>query len=305
MYADSVLVSFACQLCAEVFAPRPGDVPSSQSPWITRVHRDMLNMPMEKNAGFGRVFALYDIRRPAGLVGLSLVVLSWVAGCATGPSGGSADVIPMASVTASTAGLAWNQGATSGMIVKVGDWEGTSEIYSWPAQALSDAEALRRLNACLDGLRMSVSFASPQNAQQPHFLRSATLRCIGRSGMPSYTDTVGPDATEYDVVITAGNVNDHIAPGPGSPVVAFGSPYLGAQRHIRSTSAVPATVASDVKSCTDQAAVRGVFTNVRSVTTPESSGLQATWNNTTIEPMVGRFDQCLRGRGYVVEVGKR
>jgi hypothetical protein len=264
----------------------------------------MLNMPMEKNAGFGRVFALYDIRRPAGLVGLSLVVLSWVAGCATGPSGGSADVIPMAAVTASTAGVAWNQGATSGMVVKVGDWEGTSEIYSWPAQALSDAEALRRLNACLDSLRMGMSFASPQNAQQPHFLRSAALHCIERSGMPSYTDTVGPDATEYDVVITAGNVNDHIAPDPGSPVVALGSPYLGAERHIRMTSAVPATVASDVKSCTDQAAAHGVFTNVRATTTPESSGLQTTWNHTTIEPMVNRFDQCLRGRGYAVEAKK-
>jgi hypothetical protein len=264
----------------------------------------MLNILMEKNGDFARVFASYDSRRATGLIGSFLVVLSWVAGCATGPSGGSADVVPMASVTASTAGLAWNQGATSGMVVKVGDWEGTSEIYSWPAQALSDAEALRRLNACLDSLRMGMSFASPQNAQQPHFLRSAALHCIERSGMPSYTDTVGPDATEYDVVITAGNVNDHIAPDAGSPVVAFGSPYLGAQRHIRATSAVPATVVSDVKSCTDQAATRGVFTNVRSATAPESSGLQTTWNHTSIEPMVNRFDQCLRGRGYVVGAKK-
>jgi hypothetical protein len=130
----------------------------------------MLNMLREKNVSLLRGFASYDIRRTAGLVGLSFIVLTWVAGCATGPSSGSADVVPMASVTASTAGLAWNQGATSGVVIKVGDWEGTSEVYSWPAQALSDAEALRRLNTCLDSLRMGVSLPTAFSA-----LRHPTL----------------------------------------------------------------------------------------------------------------------------------
>lgn len=223
------------------------------------------------------------------------------AGCAT--EGGSAP--PPASVhvsvVSSSAGLGWSYGPTTGLVVKVGDYEGTNNTFSWPPSVLADKDRLTALYSCLDGVRLSVRFADPEATAQPHLVRSAAVRCFESSGMPAYVSQHDSDAREYVVELSTGNSNDPSQPADAVRVAARGGPYLGARRRVRTTAADPAAVFHDAMECKDQATAGGVFTRTQMNSTPDSAGMQMGWGQTTILPMLGRFDRCLSNRGYVVE----
>jgi hypothetical protein len=61
---------------------------------------------------------------------------------------------------------------------------------------------------------------------------------------------------------------------------------------------------NDIQDCRERAVAEGIFTTTRMSNTPDSAGWQMTYGYTTIQPMAARFDQCLRNRGYDVEVDK-
>lgn len=242
-----------------------------------------------------------DIWPAAGRSTVFFAALAVINGCAaTGESGSTPGTLPRVSLIASHAGVVWSRTAASGMVIKIGDFEGTNDTFTWPSQALANTDSLAALDTCLDNFRMQVRFASSQSREQPHFIRSGVVGCIERSGVSGYVNTRERDSTVYDVEFTTGNVNDSVAPERGAPLVSSGGPHLGALRHIRA-GAAPATVAIDVQACRDQAAAAGVFTTTRMSSSPDSSGRQASYGSTTIQPMLDRFDGCLRGRGYGVE----
>lgn len=229
---------------------------------------------------------------------------SFMSSCAT--VGGSADgpAAVRVSVISSTAGLSWSWQPASGLTVEVGDFAGTNATFSWSSVVLADTDRLPALDSCLDKLRMAVRFADPETITEPHFIRSAAIHCFESAGMPASVSTHDHDAREYDVQLTTGNVRDSTEREPGVRLSASGGPYLGARRHIRTNAADPTTVVSDVTECRDRAAAGGVFTTTRMSGAPDSAGWQMSFGHTTIQPMVDRFDQCLKNRGYGVESAK-
>jgi hypothetical protein len=208
-------------------------------------------------------------------------------------------------VVSATAGLGWTNGPTTGLVVKVGDYEGTNDTFSWSPNLLADDNnRLTALYNCLDGVRLTVRVGDPETATEPHFIRSATVRCFESAGMPAYVNGHNPDTHEYIVELSTGNSNDPGRPADAVRVIAKGGPYLGMRQRVRTTGSDPAVLTRDVTECKDQAAAGGVFTRTQMNNTADSAGMQSGWGQTTILPMVERFDRCLSGRGYVVEADK-
>jgi hypothetical protein len=194
--------------------------------------------------------------------------------------------------------LSWTRQPAAGLVVTVGDFEGTNDTFSWSPELLTQTGSTPALESCLDRLRMAVRLGDSGGGAQPHFISSAAIQCFESSGMPAYATAHQPNASDYDVELATGNINKSIAPPPGVPLFATGGPYLGAHRHIRTSLADPATVAKDVQECRDKATADGVLTTSRMSADTQTTGY------VTIGPMIERFDRCLRDRGYSVESTK-
>ena len=105
--------------------------------------------------------------------------------------------------------------------------------------------------------------------------------------MSGYQETVGPRATEYRVTIVTGDAARYMAAG-GIPL----GQNLGGRRILVShTETDKTTIVADVESCLRTAATRGVM---------ENCGTEP-YQCKTVQPMLDRFDKCLRSRSYAIE----
>ena len=162
----------------------------------------------------------------AALVKIATCVLLY--GCVS--SGGTPRV--ETTVRAEPSGLTLvfaDVGGQSRITIEVHDYTGTSERLSWQIPNIQLTPAYKELVACMEEVRAKQ--AAPDNSaySQPYFLRSAALRCVETSGMPTPQLIVEPAATEYRVSITVG--------------------ILRARRRLRLTSANPRPVGADVAEC--------------------------------------------------------
>jgi len=187
----------------------------------------------------------------------------------------------------------------SGLFIEVFDFDGSHQTFSWPPQVLTDTERLTALNSCLEQLRPVVRSPDLRALTGPHFIRSAVMHCFKSSGMTDFRAIPGPGSSEYRIYLTTGNVNDSHAQPELHPFAAGGL-TMGAFRHLQANGADPAAVAKDVTDCADQATRPGV-SSTPDAPTPTSWQLTPAYRK--VRPMLGRFDQCLRVRGYGVGDG--
>jgi len=234
------------------------------------------------------------------LLAAMLLTTSLMAATSSGATGSPADVVRI-SATAAKFGIAWSSLSSAGLIVRVADLDGTRDTYSWPADEQPSPDALSGVKDCLEKLRWFVRVASPEQVSQPHFVHRAAIECFESAGLSGSVETHDPDALEYTVGLSTGNLNESHSREPGTRVSASGGPFLGALRIIRSDHTDSVTVIKDLRECRDEATVHGVFTDSRSSSVADSAGLQITYSATSIQPMVERFDQCLKNRNYVVQ----
>jgi hypothetical protein len=234
-------------------------------------------------------------------VALSMT-LAFVGGCATSDQSSHKPGPPLeVSVISTTAGVRWGASSNAALVVKVSDIDGTNEVFSWSHEAQASTGRLPDLHACLSNLRMRLRFVDAASIAQPNFIRSQATQCFESSGMPTFASTREPHTTDFYVQFSTGNVNGGVQREPGILMSTSGGPHLGARRRIRARTSIYLTVAKDVKGCSDSAAAEGVFATNRLTVGTDSSGWQTTSTTTSIQPMLDRFDQCLRGLDYIVE----
>ena len=137
-----------------------------------------------------------------GLTAKSLWISAiFIAGCAAEKSTVNERDGVKTSVIASTAGLGWSRQPTSGLVIKIGNFDGTNSTFSWPPAVAASADQLAALSSCLENLQMSVRFPDPANLTQPHFIESAAIHCFESSGMPAYVIAHERDANELPAAL--------------------------------------------------------------------------------------------------------
>lgn len=236
----------------------------------------------------------------------SLLCLAYtaLAGCVTpGETGGTRDSPVRASVIATTTEVGWRYDSSSGLIVNIGDFDGTNSTFTWPIDALDDEARMQKFEACLGEMRDNLRATRSAYKAEPHALHTAALACITSSGMPAYSATAGQNATEYEVELQAKGRREDLGLEVGFRPPSNEAPLVG-YRHIR-TQAAPPEVARDVSACASEASARSLFSTDRTVPGGNFGGLTAGgMTKLTIEPLIERFDGCMRDRGYVVQPTK-
>jgi hypothetical protein len=233
------------------------------------------------------------------LGGFCVATLLSAAQCWGGPKSPANSV--EVSVIAGKPNVAWSRSSAGGLIVGVADFDGTNDSYVWPPGEPSSSETLDELKECLEKVHWDVQFPDRDKTSQPLFVHAAAIRCFESLGLSGYVISHEPDAQEYVVQVSTGNLYDAQPPEKGNRIWASGAPFLGAQRKIQSSQADSKIVAKDVRECRDEATASGVFTSSTSSSGPDSVGWQTTHSSTTIRPMLERFDRCLTNRKYSVQ----
>lgn len=176
---------------------------------------------------------------------------------------------------------------------QVHEFDGTTHILTWKDATGNAGEVLRDFDSCRrDRCQTTGEYRCPLNAtagERPHApqLFPTLLTCAASANMSGYQETTGPRATEYRVLIVTGDAASYMAAGE----IPLG-PKLGGKRIVVSHAETDkTTVVADVDGCLRVAAKQGLF---------ESCGIGNHWCK-TVEPMLGRFDECLRSRSYTVE----
>jgi photosystem II stability/assembly factor-like uncharacterized protein len=78
-----------------------------------------------------------------------------ITGCAaSGGASSTPSASPQVFLIASSAGLTWSQSPASGLVVKVNDFEGTNETFTWPSRALADTDDLSMMALFEGRMRM-------------------------------------------------------------------------------------------------------------------------------------------------------
>lgn len=235
--------------------------------------------------------------------GPSLLILMFLGAAAAASTGGQAasQNAVHASVIAAKAGIGWASPESGALTVRVFDYDGTNDDYSWPSDGAPDAATAKALQDCLERLRWNASLADPDHLAQPHYIRTEAIRCFESSGVPPYVSVHQPDAQEYEVQVETGNIYKRTPPEQGARLYASGGPFLGGRRHIRADIPDATIVARDVHECLDEAAARGTAESTRLNAGTDSMGWGLSFSQTTIRPLLNRFDQCLVNRRYAVQ----
>lgn len=202
-------------------------------------------------------------------------------------------------VVSATASFNWHTDKKLGTLIAVNEFDGSSHELVWPAEVVVADSVLKELVSCLSDLRWRVRLANSTSMATARFIGTEVTRCAAASGMPPYQEMPGPFAATYIVELATGNVNDVMPKPQGSRIAASGGPFLGARRLVHDTSVGSNSTASDVKQCAAEASSKGVFSGSTAKMNTQGT-LQTTSSFMTFEPMVRRFDECLRRLDYVV-----
>lgn len=254
-------------------------------------------------------------RRLASSDALLYLVYAALTGCVTSGETDTARNSPVhVSVVATTTEVGWRFDSSSGLIVKIGDFDGTNDTFTWPIDALEDEERIQKFETCLEEMKTNLREARSTGKAEPHAMHTAVLACITSSGMPAYTTSAGQNATEYEVELQADRPHQDFRQDVGFRTASKEAPLVAHSR-IR-TEAAPPEVASDVNACAREASARGVYSTDQIGTWGDTGGMTGGMiggmtagmmggsSRVSIEPLIERFDSCLRGRGYVVEPTK-
>lgn len=236
---------------------------------------------------------------------LALTAVGWMAACAD--TAHQPDHQPNRQVSAvvqsTTLGFTSTAPTQPGYVIHISEIDGSNVDLAWAAETSFQEGSLKGLQSCLADARWQFRFADPAASPTPHAVRSAVDHCMATSNMPPYEEHAAKDSTEYTIQLSTGDIHDRTRPEVGSRVWASGGAPLGALRHVSNPTTNRNTVETDVNTCTIAAADKGIFDTARTST---SDGLFVTSQGyTTIQPMLERFDQCLREKGYTVSDIKR
>jgi hypothetical protein len=176
---------------------------------------------------------------------------------------------------------------------QVHDYDGSTHILTWRDSTCHGGEILKDFDSCLRnrcepavGLVCRPKVTAANHVEAPQIF-SEMLACAASARMCGYQETLGPPATEYRVTILTGDAARYMAAGEISL-----SPNLGGTRIVVShLEADKKAIVADVDSCLRLAAKRGLI----------ESGSSAPYRYQTVEPLLDRFDVCLRSRSYSVE----
>jgi hypothetical protein len=223
-------------------------------------------------------------RIPAGMACLALMGLG---ACASNPIPFGARVDP---TNVGVESSLKRDGFHPVYVWQVHDFDGTTHILTWKDTSGKAREVLTEFNSCrTQGQTNGAGRLDEVAAERPHAptIFPQMLACATSANMSGFEETVGPRATEYRVAIVTGAAAVYMAAGE-IPL----NPKLGGLRIVDThTETDKKTIVADVESCLSVAASPGVIDDCG--TTLRQCQ--------TINPMLDRFDQCLRSRSYAVQ----
>ena len=185
------------------------------------------------------------------------------------------------------------EGSSRVYVWQVHDFDGTTHILTWKDSGGSAEEVLKDLDSCMrsrcEARGADGCPSKPAAAERPHApeIFPAMLACAASARMSGYQEILGPRATEYRVTVVTGDAARYMAAGE----IPLGRNLGGHRIVVSHVEMDKKTIVADVDSCLKIAAVPGLL---------ESCG-SGTYQCETIQPMLDRFDTCLRSRSYSVE----
>jgi hypothetical protein len=185
----------------------------------------------------------------------------------------------------------------NGLTLALDDPSGTRETLSWSAAALSQTDSFRRLQDCLQASQQKMRFTeirltSTEIDATANSMRRTVLECIRSAGVPPYEETVLPDATEYFVSLRA-----YWPPTSQQGVVPPSDTSLEGRCRIQRNTTNVTLVHTDVRECLMAATAEVTWGTSAS----SSDGFGMSSRPANIQPLLDRFERCVRARSYTVE----
>jgi hypothetical protein len=125
----------------------------------------------------------------------------------------------------------------------------------------------------------------------PFPLKKMVLECVQSAGLPPFEETAQPDDTEYFVYIRA-----YFPPSQGGEQSSSGTSLKARRRIVRNTTNAM-LVHTDVAECIVAASAKAPWNAPAS----GSGGAGTSSKPTNIQPLLERFDQCVRAKSYSVK----